>query len=260
MDIKGLLQQIEATQKIANRFVEDYHSAVRSAHETAIREAKDKLIVLTKEYADFCKKNCMGVFLYGEPKRIELFTDLVKDGGNVIVVNSSYPWNEWAAKIEPTFGNYREFSVTQIRLLSMEVKELTEKLRLPFQEISQPSIPFIKDQAELVRYIYGIIRNSYQDRLYQEVVTAKVVDLAIRRMIATAPMVLVTNLDEGQLEKEAALSPMFVNGHISLNLDDAAKEFAAKDINDDNAKEAAIKLLTETKKKIRSLRQPDKTK
>ena len=214
--IAKLIEEIDSNTKIANRVVDEYHFSVRAAHQNAIREAKDKLVGLRREYSDLISAGAAAIFLRGDVAAVKEFASHAEGSGNVVPVDAGGFWDRLASLVEPSLGHRREFSVTQLRLVENTLTEIADQVgyQMSGKHLSQTEIPYLGSTAEVREYVRSVVRGSIGDDLFRGYVMDQIVKQAVARQHATPTIIaLVTGADERDQE---ALTTKFARGTTSL--------------------------------------------
>lgn len=150
-----IIDDIASAQKTADVDLDSLPIRLRPSHEIAAREAKDSLPDLRAEYQDRLLATATAFIVSGPASSQEQFADLVETNSGAVVISVKQLHAELAAKIFPSIGHTREFTVDHIAMLNDMIWKLRHKLgvvRDPrFPNIT--SLEGVKSEAELTDYI-----------------------------------------------------------------------------------------------------------
>ena len=96
-----LLEQMKALRERANINLEEVPFNVRAAFGASKTEAREKLEVLKREYADFIDKNTVLMFLRGNRRHCSAFAEMARELGPVAVVDTEVVYRQLADLIIP---------------------------------------------------------------------------------------------------------------------------------------------------------------
>jgi hypothetical protein len=158
-----LLEQMKALRERANINLDEVPVNVRAAFGVSKAEAREKMEVLKREYADFIAKNTVLMFLRGNRRHCAAFAEMARELGPVAVVDTEVVYRQLADLVLPKMrgrsatmnfdtGEY----VTLIDGFSALAKEygLTTMARPGFRSVS-----FTTD-AQVVDFVRGLVHEA----------------------------------------------------------------------------------------------------
>lgn len=155
-NLTEILSDIEAASEIANRDLFDISPRLHAGHQMAVREAKERVGTLTNEYAQALLSNTAGLFTAGDPVKCAEFAKLAAEECGTLTVDVGEMYLEIARAIEPTLGQRREFSFTQLEIVMRSLFDVANRLKLK-GSMAVPRLPeslvveTLADVAECVK-------------------------------------------------------------------------------------------------------------
>lgn len=237
--LESMINELSAAQATAAIDIEEKPASVRGGWATRVREAKDAVVTLRKEYSEALLKSSVAIFLDGAPEKIAKATE-VFTANNGLIVDANALYDRFTKVIEPTMSEGRSWGVAQTFRLNVAIQEIMHEVGVNEMDRPTPGNPPALPTADDTRkYVKSLIQGAVGDNLARLYLAKSVVDRAveIRYTGVTVPVLVL-----GATPDEAAnLTLNFGKGVTTLKLDDL----------DEVTEESLSKLLKAAGKKVK---------
>lgn len=196
---EAVLNDIEQVQQIANTDLEAVSWQTRGSWEVNVRQAKEQLDALTKEYRERILAGSVAIFVEGDAAKAAQFVEIGEAEANTITLDAGALYKKLAAVVEPALGTSREFTTHALSLLTVTIKNLKSDMgyREPVNA-RMHDIVHLRDHEELVQYIRTLVREADGDNMNRLFMENELVQkaLQIRYMSNTVPVVVLNATSE----------------------------------------------------------------
>jgi hypothetical protein len=136
--LEEILAEYKANVETAARDINTLPYNTRSAHQTAIRAAKDQVLVLRQEYDDVLFQNAYAVVAVGSTFKTDQFVITTREIGGVDY-NFDAVYKTLATYVNATIGFTREFGPNQGYTMMQKLEQILQINGVDFQ-IKDPNI------------------------------------------------------------------------------------------------------------------------
>jgi hypothetical protein len=182
-----LASEIQRCRKLVEMNPDDYPPNNRAAWAISVRQAKDSLADLRKEYVNRLQNQSITVILTGPPEAQRAFSMLAGEKGVKLRADVESLYEKLAQRVLPSLGAHREWGTTQHGLTIQYA--LNEAVDLGFQEMQHNTgLPFTAEVLGSARDAYEIVQETITGRLGYDLPRAyarkQLIDIAEREGLA----------------------------------------------------------------------------
>lgn len=207
MDLKQLVKQLADTRKLANTDLEAVHRNVRPSMTMMVNDAKDRLEKLKHEYSQYLRSNTLGLFLFGDPSRVNKFFEIAAEEAGMNLIQGDTLYQRIADRVEPSLGMSREFGPTQMQMMIQELDDIAKEMGI--RRMDKPRLAELSatpDRISLVAYIRKLTRAVLDDELLRLFLDRRINEMAIDQQFAGKSFPLcVVGLDPVEVPGLAAI-------------------------------------------------------
>lgn len=215
--LSEILEQIEQNQKLADTDPESTPGLSRAGFAVAIREAKDLLVDLKKEYKDQLLDRARDVFVFGDKAKISEFGKLAEAEG-AVVVDADELYRRLSGPCDASLGAEREFGPSQVSLLISGLKGVS--VDLDILNMNAPKLPGlvkVEDAAATTAHVRSMVRAAVGDDLNKLYLAADVTKKALEVKFKASGLVVVV-LNATGPEDAREIATLFGHHLPSVNL------------------------------------------
>lgn len=236
MNAQQLLSQIRSVRELASRDLDGHDPRSRPAMESAKAAAKQELKALEIEYGQYLSKAAAGIVLVGSGDQAG-FAELASKEGDAIALDAGALYARFAAAIEPTMTDRREFDILQMRVFNTELEAVCKDFRVV--SIDAPKFQaghVCPTTADIARVVESMLHTTVGVDLNRLAVRQQLFDKALAAGADKDIIpVVVTNISEAEAEE---LPPTLFTSSITVK----TPERADKDV--------VLKVFGQLKKRI----------
>jgi hypothetical protein len=229
--LEEILKRLDSAQKMANIDPDDpVYTKTRAGIEVAVRQAKEDLVRLRRDYERKVLETGVAIFLYGPADKAKVFGQLVSEMGEAVVIDASEIYTNIAKRIEPSLGHGRQLTAEHISMLHAALMEVAREVGV---HLTRPAkltrMEIIPDFESLVAYVRDELRGNFGDEMnaaYLQLALGRE-GLKIRYMGSTSPVIILNAVPD----EAVGLGQAFGKGraNIEIGTDDTIdKEYIVK--------------------------------
>jgi hypothetical protein len=205
--VEEVLTDIKTYTEVANKDLGAISMAMQAGWQCAVREAKDKLVELRKEYDSAVSSRTVGLFVSGPEDKLEELGKLVKNE-NGLTVNVSLMYEKIADRIWPSIGRTMMFGMQQFTILMDTLRQIS--IDLDVQDVKPMGYKevCIQTKDDLVSHVRTLVREAVGDKLNAKLIKQTILNHCLNQQTAAKYiLVLLKNsIDEEIYELSQSLN------------------------------------------------------
>lgn len=220
MNLEQIIKNLEDAERTAAIDPnEPQYTRSRSGIETAVKAAKARAAQLKSEYGKALQDNGVAIFLHGPADKVQMFTKLVSEMNEAVVIDAGALYKRFFDIVEPSIGPTRLWTATQTAIMhrllgevSKEVKVfLTRALRLPVNVA-------VPNKEDTLNFIRDNVRKELGDDFNAQYLKQEVSreGLKIRYMGTVVPVIVINATPEETI----GLGQLFGKGKATIHVSD----------------------------------------
>jgi len=205
--LEHIVRDFIANEELAATPLELKPFHVRAGFEIAIRQAKETLKTLRSEYQTKLFGNAHAYFVNGPKDKTTEFASKV--GTEAVSVDAEALYDRLATRVESTIGASREFTATQMAVLTVELRDVANELGMTGY-MNAPKFQAhiaLKTHDEIVAFVRGLVREAVGDSLLGTFVTKVLSDRALDARYSKVPAKVV--IINATMDEIKFLAPLF---------------------------------------------------
>jgi len=160
---KELLEDLVATEKIANIDLEAWDRRTLASITSTRNDARERVEALKKKYCGIVAESTVGIFVLGS--KSQEFAKVAEVDGAVTTISAASLYAKLADLIEPVIGDSREFGIIAMGKLVQGLTDVGHEVGIKSMDLPKFNPIKVKDRAALIDHIRFTVRETLGDDL-----------------------------------------------------------------------------------------------